>query len=63
MSADERESETPASPPPVPVSEGRLVRDPCEPVLVPGGRGKHIVCGRMRTAGGEHILDQRGSSG
>jgi transcriptional regulator with XRE-family HTH domain len=41
----------------------RLIPDPCVPVLVPGGDGKHIVCGRMRTPAGEHVLDTLGGSG
>jgi hypothetical protein len=41
----------------------RLIPDPCEPVLVPGGEGKHIVCGRMRTGAGDHLLDTAGGSG
>lgn len=43
--------------------EERLIPDPCEPALVPGGAGEHLVCGRMRTPAGDHILDTAGGSG
>jgi hypothetical protein len=41
----------------------RLAPAPCEPVLVPGGPGKHLLCGRMRTPTGDYLLDLKGGSG
>jgi hypothetical protein len=41
----------------------RLVPDPCEPVLVPGGPGKYLLCGRTRTPTGDYVLDLKGGSG
>lgn len=48
---------------PTDTGRGPYVHDPCEPVLVPGGAGKHIVCGRVRTPKGQHLLDTGGGSG
>jgi hypothetical protein len=39
------------------------VHDPCEPVLVPGGRGRFVICGRTHGPDGEHILDTKDGSG
>jgi hypothetical protein len=35
------------------------VHDVPAPVLVPGGPGRYVVCGRGRTVGGERVVDLR----